>query len=335
MRIVFLTALLATVASVPAYAQHNREDGPRGRAMERAEMREERNSGNESERRSAERAQQVETRTAPAQQSASPWENRRGEWRGQRVETSNPPAVPQAGGSPREDRRGGWRGTNPDGNLGNRTPGSLPGTRDGETRRYPGGGRRPGNDVPTPDVRHGGTVGSPFDRNGDGRVDPYYDRNGNGRVDERWDNNKNGRFDRRWDQNRDGQLDRRWDRDGNGELDRRWDHDGNGRVDNHWNNGWRNDHRYDWQHHRNSYRNVYRAPRYYNPYGYGSGYRRFSIGFQLDALFFGSRYWISDPWQYRLPPAYGSYRWVRYYDDVLLVDLRTGRVVDVISDFFW
>lgn len=189
--------------------------------------------------------------------------------------------------------------------------------------------------MPPPDVRHGGTVGSPFDRNGDGRVDPYYDRNGNGRVDKRWDNNKNGRFDRRWDQNRDGQLDRRWDRDGNGELDRRWDHNGNGRVDNDWNNRWRNDHRYDWQHHRDSYRNVYRAPRYYNPYGYGYGYRRFSIGFQIDSLFFGSRYWISDPWQYRLPPAYGSYRWVRYYDDVLLVDLRTGRVVDVISDFFW
>jgi hypothetical protein len=36
-----------------------------------------------------------------------------------------------------------------------------------------------------------------------------------------------------------------------------------------------------------------------------------------------------------LPAAYGSYRWVRYYDDVLLVDVRNGRVVDVIRDFFW
>ncbi len=36
-----------------------------------------------------------------------------------------------------------------------------------------------------------------------------------------------------------------------------------------------------------------------------------------------------------LPPAYGSYRWVRYYDDVILVDLRSGYVVDVIHDFFW
>ncbi|WP_342449817.1 RcnB family protein [Sphingomonas jejuensis] len=36
-----------------------------------------------------------------------------------------------------------------------------------------------------------------------------------------------------------------------------------------------------------------------------------------------------------MPPAYGSYRWVRYYDDALLVDVRSGYVVDVIYDFFW
>ena len=51
--------------------------------------------------------------------------------------------------------------------------------------------------------------------------------------------------------------------------------------------------------------------------------------------FFGSRYWISDPWRYRLPPVYGPYRWVRYYDDALLVDIYSGEVVDVIYDFFW
>ena len=32
---------------------------------------------------------------------------------------------------------------------------------------------------------------------------------------------------------------------------------------------------------------------------------------------------------------YGPYRWVRYYDDVLLVDVYSGEVVDVIYDFFW
>ena len=60
-----------------------------------------------------------------------------------------------------------------------------------------------------------------------------------------------------------------------------------------------------------------------------------SIGFFLDNVFFGSRYWINDPWTYRLPEVYGPYRWVRYYDDVVLVNIYTGEVVDVIHDFFW
>jgi hypothetical protein len=36
-----------------------------------------------------------------------------------------------------------------------------------------------------------------------------------------------------------------------------------------------------------------------------------------------------------LPPAYGPYRWVRYYNDALLVDIYTGRVVDTVYDIFW
>ena len=74
--------------------------------------------------------------------------------------------------------------------------------------------------------------------------------------------------------------------------------------------------------------------RYYSPYNNWS-YRRLSSGFFLDSLFFSNRYWINDPWQYRLPAADGPYRWVRYYDDVLLVDIYSGEVVDVIYDFFW
>ena len=121
--------------------------------------------------------------------------------------------------------------------------------------------------------------------------------------------------------------DRRWDRNDN---DRRWDRSDNRR----WNNDWRRDRRYDWSGYRNSNRNVYRLGRYYSPYQ-NYYYRPLGIGFTLDSLFFGSRYWINDPWQYRLPPAYGDYRWVRYYDDVLLVDIYSGEVVDVIRNFFW
>ena len=101
-----------------------------------------------------------------------------------------------------------------------------------------------------------------------------------------------------------------------------------------WDRRWRDNRRYDWSGYRNSNRHVYRIGRYYSPYRDYS-YRRLSIGFSLDSLFFSNRYWINDPWQYRLPEVYGPYRWVRYYDDVLLVNTYSGEVVDVIHDFFW
>ncbi|WP_232824390.1 RcnB family protein [Blastomonas sp. UPD001] len=92
--------------------------------------------------------------------------------------------------------------------------------------------------------------------------------------------------------------------------------------------------RYDWYGWRNQNRAFFNVGRYYPPVR-GWNYRRIGIGFTLGAPFFASSFWINDPWSYRLPPAYGQYRWVRYYGDVLLVDIYTGQVVDVINDFFW
>ena len=99
-------------------------------------------------------------------------------------------------------------------------------------------------------------------------------------------------------------------------------------------NDWRRDNRYNWSGYRNQHRDVFRAGRYYSPYNNYS-YSRLSIGFFLNSGFFGRSYWINDPYQYRLPEIYGPYRWVRYYDDVLLVDIYSGEVVDVIHNFFW
>lgn len=134
---------------------------------------------------------------------------------------------------------------------------------------------------------------------------------------------------RNWNRGREGSIDRSGQNYGN----RNWGRDNDYRG-NRWNHSWRNDRRYDWRGHRDRYRNYYRPGRYYAPYR-GHSYRRFGIGITLGSGYFGERYWINDPSYYRLPPAYGPYRWVRYYDDVLLVDLRSGRVVDVIYDFFW
>lgn len=98
---------------------------------------------------------------------------------------------------------------------------------------------------------------------------------------------------------------------------------------------WRNDRRFDWRGYRDQHREIFRGQRYIAPQGWGYGYRRFDVGISIPPFFFGQQYWISDPWAYRLPPADGPYRWIRYYNDVLLVDLRSGVVVDSIPGFFW
>lgn len=101
-----------------------------------------------------------------------------------------------------------------------------------------------------------------------------------------------------------------------------------------WNRNWRDNSRYDWRSYRSRYHDRYRLGRYYSPYR-DWGYSRLRVGVYLAPLFYSSTYWLDDPWDYRLPPAYGPYRWVRYYDDALLVNIYTGEVVDAIYDFFW
>lgn len=125
-------------------------------------------------------------------------------------------------------------------------------------------------------------------------------------------------------------TDRNGDRTAQHRDGRNWNRDGN----RDWNRDWRRDGRYDWQRYRYSNRNLFRPGRYYSPYR-NYGYNRFTIGLTLGSGYYSNRYWINDPYQYRLPPAYPGTRWVRYYDDVLLVDLYTGQVIDVIHSFFW
>lgn len=101
----------------------------------------------------------------------------------------------------------------------------------------------------------------------------------------------------------------------------------------HWRNNWRSDHRYDWRNHRNRHRSLFHFGFYYDPFGWG--YQRYSIGSRLWPTYYRSSYWLSDPWQYRLPYAPPGTRWVRYYDDAVLVDMWDGQVIDVIYNFFW
>ncbi len=106
-----------------------------------------------------------------------------------------------------------------------------------------------------------------------------------------------------------------------------------GHRDTHWAGNWRDDRRYDWSRFRHQHRSLFHFGIYYDPYGFG--YNRMMPGWSMWPNYFQSNYWLNDPWMYRLPPAYGPYRWVRYWDDALLVNTYTGEVVDVVYDFFW
>jgi Ni/Co efflux regulator RcnB len=91
--------------------------------------------------------------------------------------------------------------------------------------------------------------------------------------------------------------------------------------------------REDWRDYRQSNRDIFRGPAYVGPRGYR--YRPVVSGYRLQPSYYGSRYVIVDPYRYRLPRATGLNRWVRYGNDVLLVNTRTGRVITVYDRFFF
>ena len=100
-----------------------------------------------------------------------------------------------------------------------------------------------------------------------------------------------------------------------------------------WNTNWRHDNHYDWRDYRHHHRSHFHLGFYYDPFGWG--YSPYQIGWRLWPAYYSNRYWINDPWSYRLPYAPAGYVWVRYWNDALLVDTWSGEVVDVIPNFFW
>jgi len=297
MRMLTLALMMASAAPIPAYAQF-RGHGAREEGQVSISQPIDEARAARHERREEERAARSEQEAQPA-----PDTRRRGRWGGGQ---QTPPVVgaPQPRGN-----QGQWDGNH-----------RWQGRRDVMTPNTPEAPSLPHNRR-WQDHRNDGRNWSDHGHDGEGQVGtPQGDRRR--RDGDRHDG-------RRWDGHRDNGG---FDRGHRGDHDRNWN---NGSHHRDWNRTWRSDRRYDWQRHRHQYHHHYRAPRYYNPYGYRYGYRRFGIGIYLDSLFFSNRYWLSDPWEYRLPPAPYGTRWVRYYDDVLLVDIRSGYVVDVIHNFFW
>jgi Ni/Co efflux regulator RcnB len=65
-------------------------------------------------------------------------------------------------------------------------------------------------------------------------------------------------------------------------------------------------------------------------------YRPVTVGYQLQPSFYGSRYYISDYGAYHLQaPRNRFLQWIRYGNDLLLVNIRTGRVLQVVHYRGW
>lgn len=219
---------------------------------------------------------------------------------------------------------GGWNG----GGARQPTPAPAPAPAPAPQQRWNGGEGRSGEGWNRPAPSQGGWNGNyTTSPNRDRNHDQNRDRNRNWSGNQGW----SGSHDR--DRSHDGD---RYRSNNNWNRNQGWSGSRHGYNQDYrrWDNRWRSNSRYDWNSYRRGNPGIYRMGSYYAPYR-GYSYRRLSIGFFLDSLFFSQNYWINDPWQYRLPDVYGPYRWVRYYDDALLVNVYTGEVVDVINNFFW
>lgn len=340
-----LALMLGTAALIPAAAS----------AQERVD-RGERGAG-----RMERQAPPAMPSQAPSWQNRAPAANPQPSWSGRPTFSQGSSQPPQPSGG---SGSGGWQGRpagqwGGDRERGDRGNGAFPNGQPTFGRPAWGTGGAQGAQGSTPawqgrnptyvDPSRGGTGNLPAEGRGQagnpqGQSRWYHDDNGNWRNDPNraWSGNGDRRDDNRnWNRDRDRNGwrgnngwrgdDRRW-AGNNGWRGNAWGYNNNWRA---WNrDGWRRDNRYNWYGWRNSHRSVFSLGFYSAPWR-GYSYSRFSIGVVIGAPFYAERYWIADPWAYRLPPAWGPYRWVRYYDDALLVDIYTGEVVDAIYDIFW
>ena len=80
-------------------------------------------------------------------------------------------------------------------------------------------------------------------------------------------------------------------------------------------------------------RDQFARNRYVAPYRNWS-YSTVTPGTTLRSRFYGSRYTVAHPAGYELRQAKRHQRWIRYGDDLLLVNVRTGRVIEVAAGRF-
>lgn len=96
----------------------------------------------------------------------------------------------------------------------------------------------------------------------------------------------------------------------------------------------RQEYREDWRHYRKTNGRVFRQGAYAAPVR-GWRYQPVAVGYRFQPVYYSQRYVIADPYRYRLPRPANYSRWVRYGNDVVLVNTRTGRVTQVYRSFFY
>jgi Ni/Co efflux regulator RcnB len=89
--------------------------------------------------------------------------------------------------------------------------------------------------------------------------------------------------------------------------------------------------RQDWRAYKQRNRNAFRGGRFDAPFRY----RSWNNGVAIGASYYAPRYRVNNYSAYRLPQPGRYQTYVRHYNDVLLVNTRTGRVVQVYRGFYW
>jgi Ni/Co efflux regulator RcnB len=107
---------------------------------------------------------------------------------------------------------------------------------------------------------------------------------------------------------------------------------------NNFNNANRGGQRHDFSNFRNFHQNFradrrFRAPSYRRPPGYYA--RRWTWGQVLPNFFWTRDYWLTDYYDYDLPPPPFGAIWVRVGDDALLIDQDSGEIIEVDYGIFY
>lgn len=114
-----------------------------------------------------------------------------------------------------------------------------------------------------------------------------------------------------------------------GDHERDWREHERGDHERHWREHERGNHGRHWREHfEGGHHRAYAAP------NRNWRYRRLPVGYRLGPEYYAPRYVISNYGYYGLRAPGRFLRWVQYGPDLLLVDIRNGRVVEVIPGRF-